>query len=40
MPENATFRDLVENVRADEAIHRQVNHTFADMNEDDQNPFV
>ena len=25
---------------ADEANHRDVNHTFADMKEDDPNPFV
>lgn len=29
LPENATLRDVVEVVRADEAHHRDVNHSFA-----------
>ena len=28
-PENATLRDVIEVVRADEAHHRDVNHGFA-----------
>jgi ubiquinol oxidase len=31
MPEDATLRDLVLVVRADEADHRSVNHTWSDM---------
>jgi len=30
LPEDATLRDVVEVVRADEAHHRDVNHSFAD----------
>ena len=40
----ASFRDLCVAVRADEASHRLVNHTFADMHEhkmaDGTNPFL
>ncbi len=32
-------RDLVLAVRADEACHGHVNHTFADMKATDVNPF-
>ncbi|CAM9340053.1 unnamed protein product [Sphacelaria rigidula] len=43
LPSDAMFRDLVLAVRADEANHRVVNHTFADMHkdfkEDAVNPF-
>ncbi|CAM9546705.1 unnamed protein product [Ascophyllum nodosum] len=43
LSENAMFRDLVLAVRADEANHRVVNHTFADMHrefrQDAVNPF-
>lgn len=31
LDENATFRDMVLAVRADEACHREVNHYFADI---------
>ena len=31
MEPNATFRDLIANVRADEACHRDLNHHFADI---------
>lgn len=31
MDENASFRDMVLNVRADEACHRDLNHHFADL---------
>ena len=34
MHENATFRDIVLAVRADEAMHREHNHHFADINPD------
>ena len=36
---DATIRDLVLVVRADEACHSHVNHTFAGMKADDTNPF-
>eukprot|EP00798_Chlamydomonas_sp_ICE-L_P000087 gene87-3692_t len=39
LDEDATMRDLVLAVRADEACHSHVNHTFADMKPDDLNPF-
>jgi hypothetical protein len=32
-------RDTVLAIRADEATHREVNHTFASIKEDDYNPF-
>ena len=35
----ATMRDVIEVVRADEACHRHVNHTFSNMDEEDLNPF-
>lgn len=31
LPDNATFRDVILSVRADEAMHRGVNHFFADL---------
>jgi len=31
MPDKATFRDLILAVRADECIHREVNHYFSDL---------
>lgn len=37
---DATFRDLLLAIRKDEATHREVNHTFASMNENDDNPFL
>lgn len=40
MEEHANMRDLLCVVRADEAHHRDVNHTFADMKMDDVNPFT
>ncbi|GAA5822847.1 hypothetical protein JCM3770_003197 [Rhodotorula araucariae] len=38
LPEPATMLDLVRAVRADEAGHRFVNHTLANLNKDDPNP--
>jgi hypothetical protein len=38
--ENATFRDLLLNVRADEACHQHVNAAFAEMGTWDTNPFA
>lgn len=32
-PENATMRDVILSVRADEAVHRSVNHHFSDIPE-------
>jgi len=40
LPDDATFRDLVLAVRADEAHHRLVQHTFAGMRPDEPNPFT
>ena len=34
------MRDLILNVRADEACHSHVNHTFAAMKSHEDNPFV
>ena len=30
LDDNASFRDMVAHVRADEACHRDLNHNFAD----------
>ena len=38
--QDATMRDLIMNVRADEACHSHVNHTFAAMTGYEHNPFV
>ena len=40
LDENATMRDLLLSVRADEACHSHVNHTFSQMSLDEKNPFV
>lgn len=40
LPQNATMEDLLLAVRADEAHHRDVNHSFADLQEDEPNPFL
>ncbi|KAI8825228.1 putative alternative oxidase AlxA [Fimicolochytrium jonesii] len=37
--DGATLRDMVLAVRADEAEHRDVNHTLASLKPDDKNPF-
>lgn len=37
--ESATMRDLLLAVRADEACHRYVNHTLADIGPNGSNPF-
>jgi len=39
LPDNAEFRQVLANIRADEAHHRDVNHVFADIQETDINPF-
>lgn len=33
LPEDATYRDVILAVRADEACHREVNHFFADTDQ-------
>ncbi|KAF5830068.1 alternative oxidase 2, partial [Dunaliella salina] len=40
LPEDATMRDLILAVRADEACHSHVNHTLKTLAPDDPNPFV
>jgi Alternative oxidase len=37
---DAKMRDLILAVRADEANHRDVNHTFASIPKDQRNPFL
>lgn len=39
LDEDATMRDLLLVVRADEACHSHVNHTFSQMSLDEKNPF-
>lgn len=34
LPENAKFRDVLLSIRADEAVHREVNHHFASIPKD------
>ena len=36
MPPDATFRDMILAVRADEACHRETNHHFADLERDEE----
>ncbi|CAH6720269.1 putative alternative oxidase, mitochondrial [[Candida] jaroonii] len=39
--ENSTIKDLILNIRADEAKHREVNHTFANLHQKtDRNPYA
>jgi Alternative oxidase len=40
LPDGAKMRDLVLAVRADEACHAHVNHTFAGLKSDEPNPFA
>ncbi|CAF3387933.1 unnamed protein product [Rotaria socialis] len=40
LPENSMMRDVLLAVRADEANHREVNHTLADVGPNAPNPFV
>jgi threonyl-tRNA synthetase len=37
--QDATMRDLVLNVRADEACHSHVNHTLGELAYNAENPF-
>merc|ERR1711997_67818 len=39
LPEEATMRDVILAIRADEGHHRLVNHTIASMKLRDRNPF-
>ena len=39
LKEDAVMRDVILAIRADEAHHRTVNHTFGEMKADDDNPF-
>ena len=36
LPDNAKFRDLILAVRADESIHREMNHYFCDLGPDER----
>ena len=36
LPEGASFRDMVTAIRADECIHREANHYFADLGPSDE----
>lgn len=38
--ENATMKDVIQVIRADEAHHRDVNHTLADIDLHAPNPFT
>lgn len=42
LPENATMYDVILYIRADEAKHREVNHTFANLKQkgEERNPFA
>jgi len=40
LPKEATMLDVIYAVRADEANHRDVNHTLASLKRDERNPFV
>lgn len=40
LPDNATMKDVILAVRADEAKHSEVNHTFGDLKADDPNPYA
>merc|ERR1712227_773820 len=39
LPDDACFRDIITNIRADEAHHRQLNHCLAHMGATEVNPF-
>jgi len=40
LPDDADFFDVIKQVAADETNHRDVNHTFASMAQQDVNPYV
>ena len=37
--DEATMKDVILNIRADEAHHRIVNHTLGSLKPDDYNPY-
>jgi len=39
LPDNATMKEVVAMIRADEAHHRRVNHAFSELKLDADNPF-
>jgi len=39
LPEGSSMRDIINNIRADEAHHRELNHCLAHMKKDEVNPF-
>ena len=39
MQPDAQMRDMILAIRADEAHHREVNHSLSDLKPDDSNPF-
>lgn len=40
LPKGSSMRDLILVVRADEACHSHVNHTFSELKPDQLNPFA
>jgi len=40
MEDNATWLDVIKQIMADEANHRDVNHTFASINSNETNPYI
>jgi len=40
LDKDASWKDTLSCIMADECHHRDVNHTFADMQSDDPNPFL
>ena len=40
LPEDAKFLKVLECICADEAHHRDINHTFAELGPKNTNPFV
>ena len=40
LTDDSTILDLILRIRADEAKHREVNHTFANIEKNDRNPFA
>jgi ubiquinol oxidase len=36
LPEDAVFRDVIKSIRADEVMHRELNHHFASLASDDK----
>jgi len=40
MADDATWLDVIKQIMADEANHRDVNHTFASLKSNEVNPYV